>query len=299
MDPKKQEKRAKDAWFGNPRRSNPRETELKEKSRLARGRTLRINNLHQRVFHPQEISPLPSPPEGFASHQDFFSGFVQDKGSLPQISPLLPSPPKTRSFRNSTNNRIYERLFPTFFLRRILSLPDSPPLWLALYFTLNLTLTLYNKSVLIHFPFPYTLTALHALCGTIGTFILIRMDPSTVRSETGALTSVSPAHHSPAPNLNPKELLVLFLFSILYTLNIIVSNASLRLVTVPVSYVWLSVVRFLLMGFRLKFHQVVRASTPFFTIMFSVILLGKRCTRQKLLSLVPVVAGVGFALVFF
>lgn len=53
------------------------------------------------------------------------------------------------------------------------------------------------------------------------------------------------------------------------------------------------------MSFRPKFHQVVRASTPFFTIIFSVFLLGKRCTRQKVFSLVPVVAGVGFAWVFF
>ena len=36
------------------------------------------------------------------------------------------------------------------------------------------------------------------------------------------------------PNLKGKELVVLFLFSILYTVNIVVSNASLRLVTVPV-----------------------------------------------------------------
>jgi drug/metabolite transporter (DMT)-like permease len=43
------------------------------------------------------------------------------------------------------------------------------------------------------------------------------------------------------------------------------------------------------------FHQVVRASTPFFTIVFSLVLLGKRCTRRKLFTLIPVVAGVGFA----
>ncbi|KIM41407.1 hypothetical protein M413DRAFT_445423 [Hebeloma cylindrosporum] len=263
MDPDRREAR-----FGNS--SSSRERDSKEKSRLARGRALRVNTLHQRAFHPQEISPLPYPPEGFSTQQ-VPSANVLDKGGPPQSSPFLPSPSKTKAFRSTTNNRFYERIF-----WRILSLPDSPLLWLALYFTLNLTLTLYNKSVLIHFPFPYTLTALHAFCGTIGTFILIRLDPSTARSDASALTSVSSPHHSPTSNMNAKELLVLFLFSILYTLNIVVSNASLRLVTVP-------------------FHQVVRASTPFFTIMFSVILLGKRCTRQKLFSLIPVVAGVGFA----
>lgn len=46
---------------------------------------------------------------------------------------------------------------------------DSTPAWLTLYFVFNLGLTLYNKSVLVRFPFPYTLTALHAFCGTVGT----------------------------------------------------------------------------------------------------------------------------------
>ena len=47
--------------------------------------------------------------------------------------------------------------------------------------------------------------------------------------------------------------------------------------------------------YDLQFHQVVRASTPFFTIVFSWILLSKRCSKQKLLTLIPVVAGVCFA----
>ena len=126
---------------------------------------------------------------------------------------------------------------------------NSPSLWLALYFFFNLSLTLYNKSVLIHFPFPYTLTAIHALCGTIGTWLLLRYQAGGWRAVLG----LSPANkkrrkRSPTasekdgeelgpgvPRLNTKESIVLFLFSILYTINIVVSNASLRLVTVPVS----------------------------------------------------------------
>ncbi|KAF8237954.1 hypothetical protein L208DRAFT_1388629, partial [Tricholoma matsutake] len=48
---------------------------------------------------------------------------------------------------------------------------------------------------------------------------------------------------------------------------------------------------------RQKFHQVVRASTPLFTILFSSIIFGVRSSRPKLIALVPVVAGVGFACV--
>jgi hypothetical protein len=107
---------------------------------------------------------------------------------------------------------------------------DSPSLWLALYFALNLSLTLYNKSVLIHFPFPYTLTALHALCGTVGASIVLRLQGP----ETAPTTSWS-FFHKITPVLSVRESIVLLLFSMLYTINIVVSNASLRLVTVPVS----------------------------------------------------------------
>lgn len=89
--------------------------------------------------------------------------------------------------------------------------------WLILYFCFNLGLTLYNKGILIHFPFPYTLTALHAFCGTIGGLILLK---------NGTFV---PAELTTADNL------ALVAFSVLYTINIAVSNISLHLVTVPVS----------------------------------------------------------------
>ncbi|KAJ7594395.1 TPT-domain-containing protein [Mycena floridula] len=131
-------------------------------------------------------------------------------------------------------------------------------LWLLLYFFFNLTLTLYNKLVLVRFPFPYTLTALHTLLGTTGCFFLV---------QTGVITPVE---------LTLQEIIVLFAFSILYTVNIVVSNLSLQLVTVA-------------------FHQVVRASTPIFTIVFCRIMFGADSSRAKLISLTPVVVGVGFA----
>jgi drug/metabolite transporter (DMT)-like permease len=130
--------------------------------------------------------------------------------------------------------------------------------WLILYFCFNLGLTLYNKGVLIHFPFPYTLTALHALCGTFGGLILLK---------NGAFV---PAELTTADNL------ALVAFSVLYTINIAVSNVSLHLVTVP-------------------FHQVVRAATPIFIILLSIFLFGTRSSNHKMASLVPVIAGVGFA----
>ncbi|KAJ3531189.1 hypothetical protein NMY22_g8262 [Coprinellus aureogranulatus] len=153
----------------------------------------------------------------------------------------------------------------------------SPAFWVVLYFTLNLSLTLYNKYVLIHFPFPYTLTALHALCGTIGTSLMLHFGGRSKKpSVPGEKESTTTGTLSEVPNLTLKETVVVLLFSLLYTVNIVVSNASLKLVTVP-------------------FHQVVRGSTPLFTIALSAVLFNKRSSRAKLIALIPVIAGVGFA----
>ncbi|KAI0088249.1 triose-phosphate transporter family-domain-containing protein [Irpex rosettiformis] len=135
---------------------------------------------------------------------------------------------------------------------------NSKITWLALYFMFNLLLTLSNKSVLTSFPFPYTLTALHALCSTLGGLLLRWHGLYIPKRLTG------------------QEELVLATFSFLYGLNIAVSNVSLNLVTVP-------------------FHQVVRAITPIFTLCLSSLLLNSHFSSAKLVSLVPVIFGVIFA----
>ncbi|KAF5384186.1 hypothetical protein D9615_003258 [Tricholomella constricta] len=205
-----------------------------------RNRPLRSHR-QVRVFHHDQPYP---------QHQQLSPTHKPHK--LPLELPPPTSPTRRRAFRR---RHWFYRQLARARRSRFLAHPTT---YLALYFTLNLSLTLYNKSLLINFPFPYTLSALHALCGSIGTFILVR---------TGS---------SPVPRLNAHETLILLAFSGLYTVNIIVSNVSLGLVTVP-------------------FHQVVRASTPLFTILFSALILGTRSSRTKLLALLPVVAGVGFA----
>ncbi|KAG6855816.1 hypothetical protein H0H87_010576 [Tephrocybe sp. NHM501043] len=176
---------------------------------------------------------------------------------LADATPFDLPPPTSpiRSRRAKLGLTIAWRWHPWPWLSRLLVHPTA---YLALYFTLNLSLTLYNKLLLISFPFPYTLSALHALCGSIGSLVLARIGST------------------PVPKLNSQETLVLLAFSALYTVNIIVSNVSLGLVTVP-------------------FHQVVRAATPLFTILFSALILGTRSSRMKLVALLPVVLGVGFA----
>jgi hypothetical protein len=93
---------------------------------------------------------------------------------------------------------------------------DYQAFWLILYFILNLALTLYNKVLLVSFPYPYTLTAVHALFGLAGGTSLRLQNVYQPKSLWGL------------------DYVVLVAFSILYSVNIAVSNASLGLVTVPV-----------------------------------------------------------------
>lgn len=101
---------------------------------------------------------------------------------------------------------------------RIYAALDTPTAWLILYFSFNLGLTLFNKLVMKGFPFPWSLTGIQMLSGTIGTQI-----------------ALSRGYFVQA-RLNGKESATMVAFSILYTVNIAVSNLSLHLVTVPVSH---------------------------------------------------------------
>lgn len=187
--------------------------------------------------------------------------------ALPVLSPHASESSKRLTLRRTKRSR--------FLSSRTLK---SQAFWLTLYFAFNLGLTLYNKLVLVQFPFPYTLTALHALCGTLGGLILRRR---------GA--------YVPA-QLSARSAAALVAFSVLYAVNIAVSNVSLQMVTIPVSVRCRSR-SFPLANSLLQFHQVVRAATPIFATALSVLLFGTQFTRLKILSLIPVMAGVALAYV--
>ncbi|KAI0672411.1 triose-phosphate transporter family-domain-containing protein [Trametes maxima] len=164
--------------------------------------------------------------------------------SLPVVSPDAPAASQSSPIKNTARKRLPRT--------------HSQAFWLALYFAFNLGLTLYNKGVLVHFPYPYTLTAVHAFCGSLGGYVLRRR-----------------RFYTPA-RLDAKSYAVLAAFSMLYAVNIAVSNISLHLVTIP-------------------FHQVVRAATPIFTTVLSAIIFGTRPSSSKLVALSPVILGVFLA----
>lgn len=131
-------------------------------------------------------------------------------------------------------------------------------LYLALYFGLNLTLTLYNKAVLGKFAFPWLLTTLHTTSASLGCYILMLRG------------------HFKLSKLTTREHLVLISFSFLFTVNIAISNVSLAMVSVP-------------------FHQIMRSTCPIFTILIYRFFYGRTYSQATYVSLIPVILGVGLA----
>ena len=140
---------------------------------------------------------------------------------------------------------------------------DSPGLWVFLYFAANLLLTLHNKWVLstLQFNFPWTLTALHIAVSGLGAYPLL----------------VYYYGITPAP-LSRDARIRLLLFSVLYAVNIAISNVSLAHVS-------------------LAFHQLVRSATPAFTVIMEMLFFQKTHALRIYLALIPVVVGISLATV--
>ncbi|KAG2160463.1 TPT-domain-containing protein [Aureobasidium pullulans] len=130
---------------------------------------------------------------------------------------------------------------------------------LGLYFCMNLGLTLYNKAVLGKFNFPWLLTTFHTTSAALGCWSIMLIAPDQLKLS----------------HVGRKEQWVLVAFSVLFTVNIAISNVSLAMVSVP-------------------FHQIVRSTTPVATILIYR-WLGRNYGTMTYVSLVPIVAGVGLS----
>ncbi|KAL9948055.1 UAA transporter [Verticillium nonalfalfae] len=134
------------------------------------------------------------------------------------------------------------------------TLPQVKFAWLSAYFCFSLVLTLYNKLVLGVFPFPWLLTGLHATCASLGCYGLLQM----------GYFSMS--------RLGRRENLILLAFSLLFTINIAVSNLSLAMVSVP-------------------FYQVLRTSVPVFTVLIYRVIFSRTYETMTYMTLVPIMLG--------
>ncbi|GAB7350887.1 hypothetical protein MBLNU459_g1403t1 [Dothideomycetes sp. NU459] len=131
-------------------------------------------------------------------------------------------------------------------------------LCLGLYFTVNLTLTLYNKAVLGKFAFPWLLTTLHTSFASLGCYILMMCG------------------YMKLTRLSRQENYTLIAFSVLFTINIAISNVSLAMVSVP-------------------FHQIARSTCPVVTILIYRWFYGRAYATATYMALVPIVAGVALS----
>ena len=127
-------------------------------------------------------------------------------------------------------------------------------LWLACYVVLNIVMGVHNKWILSHtqFSFPWILTSIHIFISGIGAFLLITLG-----------NICEPAR------LNKKGYLVMAAFSLLYTLNVAMSNVSLTLVPLAV-------------------HQMVRSLFPMLNMTLDYFVLGKKHHFSLVLAIIPV-----------
>eukprot|EP01066_Platyproteum_vivax_P016264 Platyproteum_vivax@DN7066_c0_g1_i2.p1 len=129
--------------------------------------------------------------------------------------------------------------------------------WLSMWFLLNVVITLYSKAVFLkyNFPYPLIMTTIHMVftalgvnvCGWIGIFEVKPLSDSAWRT--------------------------MMWFSILFTVNIWLSNATLMAVSV-------------------NLHQVVRTTIPIFTIIISYFFFHKSYPWTLLPPILVVILGV-------
>ncbi|KAJ1561719.1 UAA transporter [Cladochytrium tenue] len=292
---------------------------------------------HQPLLLALQQQPPPSKPR---------LGFSPQLATIPPPASSNPTSPTSASSTPS---------LPQPPANALLRLLESPTILVAIYFGLNLGITIYNKAVLklVHFNFPWLLTAIHTLFSWAGASLFVEppepppewaaaaaaADPAGPQDfSSGAAADLKPSpvlplhhrpdhpparsplhhHHHPAvrallrlviwplragaaalrsatrlikssvssssssaptaaPSSALREQLAVAAFSVLYTVNIAVSNVSLSMVSLP-------------------FHQIVRSTNPAVTLALERVLLGKRMTGwDTYASLALVIFGVALA----
>lgn len=128
---------------------------------------------------------------------------------------------------------------------------------MAGYFLANLALTFHTKWLLSgsRFTFPWILSALHIAVSGLGAWTTLKISGRSVKA------------------LDWASIGKIGIFSTLYSVNIAMSNVSMKYVS-------------------LALHQVTRSGTPLVTLLLEFMILGRRTSGWFVASLIPVVAGI-------
>jgi len=152
----------------------------------------------------------------------------------------------------------------------------SALVWLCIWTINNISVTLLNKVCfsIVDFQYPYFLSFVHMACNSLGTqyvFWRIKRD-----DKLGTVSNVQKwLGYLVRKDLDETGTKYIRLFSVIFSLNIAVGNVSLSYVSV-------------------NFNQVMRSLVPVVTICMGIIV-GRKFTWQRVLSVLPIVAGVAMA----
>lgn len=139
--------------------------------------------------------------------------------------------------------------------------PQSQIFWLLVWMANNILVTMVNKAAFakVNFKYPYTLSAIHMAVNIVGAEIFFLLS-----------RTVKPKHIEGVNRVN------IFIFSVIFSLNISIGNASLRYVSV-------------------NFNQVCRALVPVIVMGISIIYYRKIFSNNRKLAVIPIVLGVIFS----
>ncbi|KAD5961145.1 hypothetical protein E3N88_12618 [Mikania micrantha] len=126
------------------------------------------------------------------------------------------------------------------------------------WYLLNIYFNIFNKQVLKVFPYPTTLTTFQFGCGSLMVFIMWTLK----------------LH--PRPKFYRSQIVPVLMLGVAHTMGNLLTNISLGKVAV-------------------SFTHTIKAMEPFFTVVFSVLMLSERPTLWVVASLVPIVGGVALA----
>lgn len=163
---------------------------------------------------------------------------------------------------------------------------SSSSVWLLLWTANNVGVTLLNKSAFSHvdFKYPFFLSFVHMMCNYVGSVMVFRKLASETKKthmdDDGAVPGSEGCVHGLLGNivrrdLDAKARRVIVAFSVVFSLNIAIGNLSLRYVSV-------------------NFNQVMRSLVPAMTIIMG-FALGRRTSRRRVISVVPIIIGVAMA----